>query len=145
MTNKTILLVDDNPGEEVLVRRALSVAKMDHKVVVLRDGEEALEYFFRQGKYAGRNADDLPALVLLDLKLPKVDGKEVLRRLRSSEETRRTPVVVFTSSREVSDVKDAFAIGCNSYVCKPMSFDALTDVIHRIASYWLGLNEPVPR
>ena len=145
MTNRTILLVDDNPGDEVLVRRALSVSKIDSELIATRDGVEALDFLLGRGKHADRDSRKLPAFVLLDLKLPRVDGLEVLRLMRADARARLTPVVMFTSSQEPRDVMDAFDAGCNSYVCKPVSFEQLVQTLKQIASYWLTLNEPIPQ
>jgi two-component system response regulator len=144
MSKKTILLVEDNADDEALTLRALRKSKVDGETVVARDGAEALDYLFGMNHYAGRDTKDLPGVILLDLKLPKVDGKEVLRRLRADERTHQIPVVIFTSSREEQDVADGFALGCNSYICKPVNYERFAEAVRQIASYWLGLNEIVP-
>jgi CheY-like chemotaxis protein len=143
MRNKTILLVEDNPGDEALALRAFRKSNIAHEIVVARDGAEALDYLLGNGKHADRDRRDFPAVVLLDLKLPKVDGKEVLRLIRADERVKLTPVVIFTSSREEQDVMDGFALGCNSYICKPVNSEQFTDAVKQIAGYWLVLNEHV--
>jgi two-component system, response regulator len=141
MKNKTILLVEDNPDDELLALRALRKNGVDNEVVVARDGVEALDYLFATGRYASRSTADTPQLVLLDLKLPKVDGLEVLRRLRSDERTRLLPVVILTSSRERKDVLDGYGLGANSYVRKPVNFERFVEAVEQLKLYWLGLNE----
>lgn len=135
-----ILLVEDNPRDEKLALRALHRSHLDHAVVVARDGVEALDYLFGTGAYAGRDVGDLPQVVLLDLKLPRLDGLEVLRRVRADERTRYLPVVVLTSSDEQRDLVDSYRLGSNSYVRKPLDFDRFADAIHTLCLYWLGLN-----
>ena len=136
-----ILLVEDNPDDRELTLRALRKARVANVVQVAGDGEEALEYLFGTGAHAGRDASHTPRMVLLDLKLPKVSGLEVLRRLRADERTREIPVVVLTSSREESDVIEAYRLGLNSYVVKPVEFERFRDAARRLCDYWLGLNE----
>lgn len=141
MSNKmVILLVEDNPDDEELTRIAFEESRLLNEVVVARDGEEALNYLFDpEGK-----GHALPHLVLLDLKLPKVDGLEVLKRLRGNERTRFLPVVVLTSSKEESDLIGSYSLGCNSYIQKPVDFSQFTDAVRQLGLYWLVLNEPVP-
>jgi two-component system response regulator len=139
--DKTILLVEDNPDDEVLTRRALEKNDIGSDVVVARDGAEALDYLFGEGAYAGRDTSDEPQLVLLDLKLPKVDGLEVLRRLRADERTRLLPVVILTSSREQQDLLDGYGYGANSYVRKPVDFARFVEAVRQLGLYWLVLNE----
>ena len=141
MSNKVILLVEDNPDDEVLTMRALRKNNIANDVVVARDGVEALEYLFATSKYAGRNITDWPAVVLLDLKLPKVGGLEVLERIRADERTRRMPVVVLTSSKEEDDVARSYDLGVNSYVRKPVDFTQFVEAVKQIGLYWLLLNE----
>ncbi len=141
MRNKTILLVEDNPDDELLTLRALKKNNVFNKVVVARDGAEALNYLFGKGAYEGRDVSDVPQLVLLDLKLPKVDGLEVLRRLRADERTRLLPVVILTSSREQQDLLDGYGYGANSYVRKPVDFAQFSRVVEQLELYWLVLNE----
>jgi two-component system response regulator len=142
--SKTILLVEDNPDDELLTRRALKRNKIGNDVVVARDGVEALDYLFATGPYSGRDAADLPQVVLLDLKLPKVDGLEVLRRLRADERTRLLPVVILTSSREQQDLVDGYGHGANSYIRKPVDFAQFVESVRQLGLYWLVLNETPP-
>ena len=144
MKSDPILLVEDNPDDEELTLRAFDSCRVMNEIVVARDGIQALDYLFGTGKYAGRDATRHPAIVLLDLKLPYVDGKEVLRRLRADERTRLTPVVILTSSREEQDVLSGYGLGANSYICKPVDFDQFAHAVKQIGLYWLVLNEPVP-
>jgi two-component system response regulator len=144
MIRKVILLVEDNPDDEALTLRALSRNNIGNEVVVARDGEEALDWLFCTGRYASRNARDQPALVLLDLKLPKIDGLEVLRRLREHRETRLVPVVILTSSREEMDRLQGYSNGANSYVRKPIDFAHFVEAVRQVGLYWLVLNEPPP-
>jgi two-component system response regulator len=141
MRNKTILLVEDNPDDELLTLRALKKNNGFNKVVVARDGAEALNYLFGEGAYEGRDVSDIPRVVLLDLKLPKVDGLEVLRRLRADERTRLLPVVILTSSREQQDLLDGYGYGANSYVRKPVDFARFVEAVRQLGVYWLLLNE----
>jgi len=144
MDNKTILLVEDNPRDEALTLRALRKNNIVNDVTVARDGVEALEYLFATGRYAERDKNEMPQLVLLDLKLPKVDGLEVLRRIRDSESTRRLPVVVFTSSSEQEDMMKSYDLGANSYVRKPVDFDQFLEATRQLGLYWLVINEAAP-
>ena len=137
-----ILLVEDNPDDEALTLRAFSKNKIRNPVVVARDGVEAIDYLFATGPHAGRDKSVMPALVLLDLKLPRMDGLEVLRRLRADEHTALLPVVVLTTSREVQDIHEAYRLGANSYIRKPVNFDAFIKAVEQISAYWLSLNEP---
>jgi two-component system response regulator len=144
MNEKIILLVEDNPDDEALTIRALKRNKIGNAVVIARDGEEALDYVFGRRAYAGRDVGALPQLILLDLKLPKVDGLEVLRIIRADERTRRVPIVILTSSKEDADLLDGYERGANSYVRKPVDFDAFTDAVRQLGLYWLILNESPP-
>lgn len=144
MNQKSILLVEDNPDDEALTLRALNKSKIANKIVVVRDGAEALDYLFCTGAYTGRDAGDLPQVTLLDLKLPKVDGLEVLRSIRSDPRTRMLPVVMLTSSKEEQDMIDAYSNGANSYVRKPVDFNQFVDAIGHLGLYWLVLNEAPP-
>lgn len=143
MNKKIILLVEDNPDDEELTLMAFEQTKIVDEVVVLRDGAEALDYLFRTGKYANRDLNDMPAVILLDLKLPKIDGLEVLRRLRADERTQFLPVVVLTTSKEDQDVTNGYRLGCNSYVRKPVDFTEFINTAQQLGLYWLSLNEPL--
>ncbi len=144
MTKKIILLVEDNPDDEALTLRALKINKIANRVVVARDGEEALDYLFGTGAYAARDPRETPTVILLDLKLPKIDGLEVLRRLRANEHTQFVPVVILTSSREEQDRLQGYKLGVNSYVVKPVDFHQFSEAIKSMGLYWLVLNEPPP-
>ncbi len=144
MDDKIILLVEDNPDDELLTLRALKKNNILNEVVVARDGAEALDYVFGSGACAGRDLSALPAVVLLDLKLPKVDGLEVLRRLRADERTKLVPVVILTSSKEEQDLLAGYSLGANSYVRKPVDFIQFADAVRQLGLYWLVLNEPPP-
>lgn len=136
-----ILLVEDNPNDVELTLRALKKQNLVNKVHVARDGVEALDYVFATGNYANRNMALIPKLVLLDLKLPKVDGLEVLRKIKSNDRTRTIPVVVLTSSREEQDMIESYNLGANSYIVKPVDFDKFLDAVGELGLYWLLLNE----
>jgi two-component system response regulator len=141
----TILLVEDNPDDELLTLRALKKNNIGHRVFVVRDGEEALDFLFCRNAYTDRDANDLPRLVLLDIKLPKVDGLEVLRRIRADERTRLLPVVMLTASKEEHDLMEGYANKANSYVRKPVDFEQFMEYIQELGLYWLKLNEAPPR
>jgi two-component system response regulator len=141
MSGKTILLVEDNADDEALTVRALKKNNVANDLVVARDGVEALDYLFGTGAHTGRATGVLPGLVLLDLKLPKLDGLEVLRRLRADERTRRLPVVVLTSSKEEPDLIRSYDLGANSYIRKPVDFNQFTEAVRQLGLYWLVLNE----
>ena len=141
---KIILLVEDNPDDQALTQRALRKNNITNEVVVTRDGVEALDYLFGTGTHAGRDTHEQPALVLLDLKLPKVDGLEVLRRLRGDPRTRLLPVVILTSSKEDRDLVSGYSLGANSYVRKPVDFTEFMEAVRQLGLYWLLLNEPPP-
>jgi CheY-like chemotaxis protein len=143
MTSPTeILLVEDNPRDAELVLRALRKRNLANRVIQLKDGAEALDYIFATGAFAGRDLNHTPRVILLDLKLPKIDGLEVLRRLKADPRTRKVPVVVLTSSREESDVVRSYELGVNSYVVKPVDFDNFSRAVGELGFYWLLLNEP---
>jgi CheY-like chemotaxis protein len=144
MFKKTILLVEDNADDEELTIRALKINNVTNELVVARDGVEALDYIFGTGAYVGRNIAVQPGLVLLDLKLPKIDGLEVLRRIREDERTRRMPVTVMTSSKEEQDVIKSYNLGANSYIRKPVDFSQFTEAVRQLGMYWLMLNEVTP-
>jgi two-component system response regulator len=137
-----ILLVEDNPQDAELTIRALKKRNLANQLHLVEDGAEALDYIFCRGSYAGREMSSPPKVVLLDLKLPKVSGLEVLRELKADDRTRSIPVVVVTSSREDPDIQTAYALGANSYVVKPVDFDAFLDAMSRLGFYWLLLNQP---
>lgn len=141
MTERAILLVEDNPDDELLMLRALRKNAVAGEVVVARDGVEALEYLFSAERRAGGPDDTMPRLVLLDLKLPRLNGFEVLERLRSDARTRLLPVVILTSSRERRDVLEGYGLGANSYVRKPVDFERFIEVVAQLKLYWLNLNE----
>ena len=145
MIQKLILLVEDNPDDEVLTLRALNKNRVANKIVVARDGVEALDYLFATGPYVDRDPLDLPQVILLDLKLPKVDGMEVLRRIRSDPRTHMLPVVILTSSKEEQDLIQAYSNGANSYVRKPVDFNQFVEAIGQLGLYWLVLNEAPPQ
>jgi two-component system, response regulator len=144
MNDRIILLVEDNPDDEALTLRALRKNNIGNEIVVARDGAEALDYLFCKGAYANRDSAEQPELVLLDLKLPKVDGFEVLRELRTNESTRLLPVVILTSSKEQQDVVNGYGLGANSYVRKPVDFHEFLDAVRQLGLYWLVLNEGPP-
>jgi two-component system, response regulator len=142
--NKTILLVEDNPSDADLTRRAISKGHISNELVVVEDGQEALDYLRGEGAYAGRNISETPTLILLDLKLPKVPGLEVLRLIRADARLRRVPVVILTSSKEEEDVGAGYDLGVNSYVRKPVDFKEFQIAIENLGLYWLILNQPNP-
>jgi CheY-like chemotaxis protein len=144
MLNKMIMLVEDNPDDEALTLRALRKNNIQNTVVVARDGVEALDYLFGTGIHAARDTRLKPVVVLLDLKLPKIDGVEVLRRLRADERTKLIPVVVLTSSKEEQDLINSYSFGCNSYIRKPVDFIQFVEAVRQLGLYWLVLNEAPP-
>ena len=144
MENKVILLVEDNPKDEALTLRALKKSNIANVVVVTRDGVEALDYLFGKGAYADRDRKEMPQLILLDLKLPKVDGLQVLSSIRANERTKRLPVVIFTSSSEEEDLINSYNLGANSYVRKPVEFDQFMEATRQLGMYWLVLNQAPP-
>ena len=139
-----IMLVEDNPDDEELTIRALKKANILNQVVVARDGVEALDYLFGTGAHAGRDTRVMPMLVLLDLRMPKIDGLEVLRRVRGDERTKLINVVVLTSSKEEVDIVRSYDLAANSYIRKPVDFDQFTEAVKHVGLYWLVLNEPPP-
>lgn len=145
MAQRSILLIEDNPDDEALTLRALKTNNVLNEIVVMRDGAEALDYLFATGAYAGRDTSLMPELTLLDLKLPKVDGLEVLRKLRADERTRLLPVVILTSSKEEQDLVNGYSLGANSYVTKPVDFTQFREAVRQLGLYWLLLNEPPPK
>jgi two-component system, response regulator len=141
---KIILLVEDNPDDEALTIRALEKNKILNKIAVAHDGEEAQHFLFATGPYAHRNAEPLPSLVLLDLKLPKIDGLDVLKAVRNNAKTRLLPVVILTSSKEEQDMIRGYGFGANSYIRKPVDFTQFVNAVQQVGNYWLVLNEPPP-
>ncbi|HEX4473905.1 MAG TPA: response regulator [Polyangiaceae bacterium] len=137
-----LLIVEDSPSDLEMTLRALKRAKLAHRVEVARDGAEALEFLFAQGRFSERSIEDVPRVVFLDLKLPKVDGLEVLQRMKADPRTRSIPVVVLTSSSERKDVVECYNLGVNSYIVKPVNFERFSEAISQLGTYWLSLNNP---
>jgi CheY-like chemotaxis protein len=137
-----IVLVEDNPNDIELTQRALKRHKIANRVMVARDGEEALEFIFGEGRYAGRNVLETPRVIFLDIKLPKVDGLAVLRRIKSDERTKRIPVVMLTSSEQEKDILNSYTYGVNSYIVKPIDFDKFSMAVSQLGLYWVVLNKP---
>jgi CheY-like chemotaxis protein len=144
LNNKTILLVEDNPSDINLTKRAFEKGHITNNLVVAEDGQEALDYIFGNGIYANRDISQLPTLILLDLKLPKVSGLEVLKRIRAAEIIKRLPVVILTSSKEDEDMAASYDLGVNSYIRKPIDFNQFVEAIKYLGLYWLVINEPPP-
>jgi len=144
MKDKIILLVEDNPDDETLTLRALKKNNISNQVIVARDGAEALDFLFGTGQHSGRDMNLIPQVVLLDLKLPKVDGLEVLRRMRADARTKLLPVVILTSSNEEQDRLIGYGLGANSYVRKPVDFNQFIEAVRQLGLYWLVLNEQPP-
>ena len=144
MNSNCILLVEDNPSDIELTRRAFHKASISNELVIAEDGQIALDYLFGVGRYAGRDLNQMPTLILLDLKLPGLDGLEVLRRIRAHERTRRLLVVILTSSREVQDVAASYDLGANSYIRKPVDFYQFVEAVGQLGRYWLVINDPPP-
>jgi two-component system response regulator len=145
MKEKAILLVEDNPDDIALTIRAFRKSNIMNEIVEAHDGSEALDYLFGTGQYTGRDLSVMPTLVLLDLKMPKVDGLEVLRQLRANERTRLLPVVILTTSKQDQDIIDGYALGANSYVRKPVDFNQFVEAVRQLGLYWFVLNEPLPK
>ncbi len=141
---KTILLVEDNPSDVELTKRALQKEHILNEIIVAEDGQEALDYLFATGKHSGRDLSQMPTLILLDLKLPRVDGLEVLKQIRADERTRRLLVVILTSSREEQDLIKGYNLGVNSYICKPVDFNQFVEAVRYLGLYWLVINETPP-
>ncbi len=139
--DKIVLLVEDNPDDEALTLRALKRHHIANEIVVARDGEEALDFIFARGRFAQRDARILPQVILLDLKLPKIDGLEVLRQIRANEKSRHVPVVILTSSNEEQDIVKSYDLGANSYVRKPVDFEQFIEAARQLGIFWLVLNE----
>jgi DNA-binding response OmpR family regulator len=144
LEEKIILLVEDNPDDVTLTERALKKSHILNKLIVARDGVEALDYLFATGSWAGRDMSNMPEIVLLDLKLPKIDGLEVLQRIRANAQTKLLPVVILTSSKEEKDLINGYSMGANSYIRKPVNFNQFADAVRQLGLYWLVLNEPPP-
>lgn len=144
MSIPIIMLVEDNPGDVALTLRALKKNNIANEVIVVQDGQEALDYLFCTGKYANRGPGGMPCVILLDIKLPKIDGIEVLRRVKSDERTQVIPVVMLTSSKEEEDVVRSYKLGANSYIRKPVDFDKFAETMKLLGMYWLLMNEPPP-
>ena len=144
MDNKVILLVEDNPDDVELTILTLRKNHLANEVKVVGDGPEALEYLFGTGRYAGRDLSVMPVVIMLDIKLPKISGLEVLRKIRSDERTRLLPVVILTSSDEEQDMIESYSLGANSYVRKPVNFNEFQKAVQQLALYWLVLNHPAP-
>lgn len=144
MRNHVILLVEDNPDDEAMTLFALGKRRAPHEIVVTRDGAEALDYLFVAGKYAQRDPAILPALILLDIRLPRIDGIEVLRRIRDNPRTELLPVVMLTTSDEEQDRLRSYELCANSFIRKPVDFDQFVEIIHHIEFYWLVMNQPPP-
>lgn len=136
-----ILLVEDNPNDVELTLRAFKKHNLSNRIQICRDGAEALDYMFGEGEFAGRNVENAPRVVLLDLKLPKVNGLEVLQRIKADPRTQKVPVVVLTSSKEERDLVDSYRLGVNSYIVKPVNFEQFTEAVQKVGLYWLLLNQ----
>lgn len=144
MNSKVILLVEDNPSDIELTMRAFKRGRISNDVVVAENGREALDYLFGTGKYAGRDIAQMPTLILLDIKMPVMDGLETLKNIRANQQTRRIPVVILTSSQEEQDIAASYDLGVNSYIRKPVDFNQFVNAVKNLELYWLVLNEPPP-
>ncbi len=140
-SDRPILLVEDNPDDEALTLRAFARNRIENPVIVARDGLDAVNYLFASGRHAGRDTSIMPAVILLDLKLPRIDGLEVLRRIRADSRTALLPVVILTTSRERQDIQEAYRLGANSYIRKPVDFERFLHTVGLLGQYWLGVNE----
>jgi two-component system, response regulator len=141
MADKVILLVDDNEHDVFLTQRALKKSNLANELVIANDGQEALDYLFGNGKYTGRDLSQMPVVILLDIKMPRVDGFEVLKQIRANPRTRHLPVVMLTASKEDIDIIKGYSEGCNAYVTKPVGFDQFVDAVKQLGLFWLVLNE----
>lgn len=144
MESKVILLIEDNISDIELTRRAFQKSHIANQLDVVEDGQEALDYLFNKGQYAGKPAKELPSLILLDLKLPKIDGLQVLQQIRANNLTSRLPVVILTTSSEEQDIAQSYDLGANSYIRKPVDFTQFIEAIQNLGLYWLVINEPAP-
>jgi two-component system, response regulator len=144
MPNKTILLVDDNEHDVFLTQRALKKSNIANEVTVANDGQDALDYLFGKGKYAGRDLSQMPVLILMDLKMPRVDGFEALKQIRANPKTHKLPVVILTASKEEVDILKGYTEGCNAYVTKPVDFEQFAEAVKQLGLFWLVLNEVPP-
>jgi two-component system, response regulator len=144
VADKVILLVEDNPSDVNLTKRAMTKNHVFNELIVARDGQEALDYLFATGAYLGRDLSSQPVLILIDLRLPKIDGLTVIERIKRDERTKRIPVVVLTTSKEESDLAAAYDLGVNSYIRKPVDFTQFLDAVNQLGMYWLIINEPPP-
>jgi CheY-like chemotaxis protein len=144
LDEKVILLVEDNPDDVILTERALKKSHILNMLVVAKDGAEALDYLFGQGNFAGRDLSCMPEVILLDLKLPKIGGLEVLKKIREDKRTKLLPVVILTSSKEEKDLISGYSLGANSYIRKPVNFNQFVDAVRQLGLYWLVLNETAP-
>ncbi len=144
MSTKTILLIEDNPDDQELMRLAFARSQVRHNLVIVSDGFEALEYLLGEGRYSARDNTEMPALILLDLNLPRINGIEVLRRIRAHPQTQLLPVVILSSSNEPQDIIDSYINGCNSYIRKPIYFTQLQNFVTEISTYWLTINQLPP-
>lgn len=136
-----IVIVEDNPNDGELMIRSLKKNRLANNIIILKDGEQALDFIFCRGKYTGRDISESPKVMFLDLKLPKVDGLEVLKQMKTNEKTRKIPVIIVTSSKEDPDIATAYDLGANSYVVKPINFDSFIEKMSQIGFYWLAVNE----
>lgn len=143
MNEKLILLVEDNPDDEMLLLRAFEKNRISNEIIITRDGAEALDWLFGEGVFSGRDADILPQIIILDLKLPKIDGLEVLRRIRADERTKLIPIIILTTSSEQKDIISSYNLGANSYVQKPVDFEEFIEATRQLGLYWLVLNKTV--
>ena len=139
---KTILLAEDNADDVILTQRAFQKSNILNELIVVKDGQEALEYLFCKGKYKDREHKEFPELILLDLKMPRLDGLEVLREIRKNKSTKHLPIVVLTTSKEENDIITSYCLGANSYIIKPIDFDQFTEAVKQLGLYWLVLNKP---